>query len=129
VGAELRWEPAPLTVQGDPMRLHQVPANLVGNAAEASRPRRAGRVHPMRPRDTTAAAHEAQLRCYRRMSGAEKVALAAQLSEDVRAVAMAGIRARHPEYSDREARHALHRLLLGDTLFSRAWPLAPRLAP
>lgn len=83
----------------------------------------------MRPRDTTPAAHEAQLRCYRRMSGAERVALAAQLSEDVRAVAMAGIRSRHPEYSDREAWYALQRLLLGDELFGRAWPLAPRLVP
>ncbi|HWO22001.1 MAG TPA: hypothetical protein VNO30_24735 [Kofleriaceae bacterium] len=83
----------------------------------------------MRPRDTSPAAHEAQLRCYRRMSGAEKVALAAQLSEDVRAVARAGIRTRHPEYSDREVWYALQRLLLGDELFDRAWPLAPRLAP
>jgi hypothetical protein len=83
----------------------------------------------VRPRDTTLDAHEAQLRCYRRMSGSEKVALAAQLSEDVRDIAMAGIRARHPEYSDREVWYALMRLLLGDDLFVRAWPLAPRLAP
>jgi hypothetical protein len=71
----------------------------------------------MRSRDTTDAAHEAQLRCYRAMSGAARVALAAQLSEDIRAVAMAGIRARHPEYSDRDAWHALRQLLLGDELF------------
>jgi hypothetical protein len=63
------------------------------------------------------------------MSGAQRVAIAAQLSEDGRAVAMAGIRARHPEYSDREAWYALQRLLLGDELFGGAWPLAPRLAP
>ena len=83
----------------------------------------------MRPRDTSPDAHEAQLRCYRRMSGAEKVALAVQLSEDIRAVALAGIRTRHPEYSDREAWYALQRLLLGDDLFGRAWPQAPRLDP
>jgi hypothetical protein len=63
------------------------------------------------------------------MSGAERVALAAQLSEEIRAVAMAGIRSRHPEYSEREVWYALQRLLLGEELFSQAWPLAPRLAP
>ena len=63
------------------------------------------------------------------MSGAQRVEIAARLSEDVRAIAMAGIRARHPEYSDREIWFALQRLLLGDELFGRAWPLAPRLAP
>jgi hypothetical protein len=83
----------------------------------------------MRSRDTTPAAHEAQLRAYRRMSGAQRVALAAQLSEDVRAVALAGIRARHPEYSEREAWYALQRLLLGDDLFTRAWPHARHIAP
>jgi hypothetical protein len=83
----------------------------------------------MHSRDTTPAAHDAQIRCYRAMSGAARVALAAQLSEDVRAIALAGIRARHPEYSDRDAWYALRRTMLGDELFSRAMPHAPRLAP
>lgn len=77
----------------------------------------------MRPRDTSPAAHQAQLRCYRRMSGAQKVALAAQLSDDVRAVALAGICARHPRV--RRARGLVR--AAAPPLGRR--PLRPRLAP
>src|SRR5688572_9574212 len=51
------------------------PPSRVSGAVPASRSASAGRgrVRSMRPRDTTPAAHEAQLRCYRRMSGAERV--------------------------------------------------------
>lgn len=83
----------------------------------------------MRSRDTSLAAHEAQMECYRRMTPAARVAAAAEMSEDTRAIAAAGIRARHPMYSGSEVRHALLRLLLGDDLFRRAWPHAPLLPP
>lgn len=55
--------------------------------------------------------------------------LAVEMSEDVRAIAAAGIHARHPTYSSDDVQHALHRLLLGDDLFERAWPHAPLLPP
>lgn len=83
----------------------------------------------MRPLDTTAAAHAAQMACYRRMTPAQRVEIAAQMSEDVRAIVAAGVRARHPHYSADDVRHALFRPLYGDDLFSRAWPHAPLLAP
>jgi len=83
----------------------------------------------MRPRDTSLAAHQAQIDCYRRMTPAARVAAAAEMSEDTRAIAAAGIRARHPTYSGTDVRHALLRLLLGDELFRRAWPHAPLLPP
>lgn len=63
------------------------------------------------------------------MSPSERVAIAGQLSEDLRAQAAISIQKRHPEYSDREVRFALFRLLLGDALFQKAWPTAPLLAP
>ena len=50
------------------------------------------------------------------------------MSEDARQVTLAGIRFRHPEYSDDEARHALFRLTLGDDLYKAAWPGRPLLA-
>jgi hypothetical protein len=58
-----------------------------------------------------------------------RVALAVQMSEDARAITMAGIRARHPEYAPAEVEHALFRLVLGDRLYRAAWPDRPLLAP
>jgi len=45
-----------------------------------------------------------------------------RLSEAVRRTSMAGIRQRHPEYSDTDVLVALARLLYGDDLVRRAWP-------
>jgi hypothetical protein len=77
--------------------------------------------------DTSDAAHAAQIECYRRMSGEERVRLAVQMSEDAREITRSGIRARHPDNQPVDVEHALRRLLLGDALFRRAWPAAPLL--
>ena len=55
--------------------------------------------------------------------------LAARLSADVRRLSRAGIRSRHPAYTDDDVELALRRLLYGDDLFRRAWPGCPLLAP
>lgn len=81
------------------------------------------------PSDTSPAAREAQIRWLRQRTPEERVEIAVKMSEDARAIARAGIAARHPEYTDQELTHALHRLLLGDDLFRRAWPRAPLLPP
>jgi hypothetical protein len=83
----------------------------------------------VRSRDTAAESHAAQLAVYRRLGAARRAQLAARLSEDVRALSRAGIRARHPAYSDEEVEFALRRLLHGDDLYRRAWPGRPLLAP
>jgi hypothetical protein len=80
------------------------------------------------PLDTSPEAHEAQLRSLRRLTPSQRVDLAAQMSEDVRTIARAGISARHPEYTATEVHFALLRMLYGDDLFRRAWPNAPLLA-
>ncbi|MCB9760496.1 MAG: hypothetical protein H6739_11710 [Alphaproteobacteria bacterium] len=82
----------------------------------------------MLPLDTTPEAHAVQLQILRSRTGEQRLRMALQLSEDVRAFSRAGIRARHPEYSEQEVTWALHRLTLGDTLFQEAWPDAPLLA-
>jgi hypothetical protein len=47
------------------------------------------------------------------MSPEERLQIAAAMSDEVRSLAEAGIRSRHPELSDDEVRSALAALLLG----------------
>lgn len=83
----------------------------------------------MHPRDTSAASHAAQLAAYRRLGPERRARLAGRLSEDTRALTRAGIRARHPDYTDVDVEHAFRRLLYGDEMFQRVWPGRPLLAP
>jgi len=53
------------------------------------------------------------------MSPAQRVELAARMSEDVRAIAEAGIRKRNPGYSSAEVKAALLAAILGRELASR----------
>jgi hypothetical protein len=79
--------------------------------------------------DTTPEAAAVQLALYRRMSPSDRVRIGHQMSLDARAIALAAIRRRHPAYDEATARWALFRILLGDELFQKAWPDAPRVAP
>lgn len=79
--------------------------------------------------DTTDDAAAVRIELYRKMSPADRCSLAASMSVAARAIALSGIRSRHPDYDETQARWALFRLLVGDTLFRRAWPTAPVLAP
>jgi len=54
-----------------------------------------------------------QREAFRRMTPEQRVALAAEMSDEIRAVAEAGIRHRHPAYSDDQIRAALAAILLG----------------
>jgi hypothetical protein len=83
----------------------------------------------MRPLDTAPESHAAQLEVYRRLGPANRARLAGRLSADARRLTQAGIRARHPEYTDADVEDALRRLLYGDDLFRRAWPGRPLMAP
>lgn len=67
-------------------------------------------------RDTTAAAHEAQLAAFRRLTPSERAVAALQMSEEVRALAAGGLRQRSPLADQAEIDAALRRLLLGRPL-------------
>ena len=71
-----------------------------------------------RPNDTSRAADRRQLEAFRDMTPAARLRLAEVMSTEVRALARAGIRARHPEYSTEEVEAVLAELLLGRTLAS-----------
>jgi hypothetical protein len=79
--------------------------------------------------DTTPEAAAVQLALYRKMSASDRARIAHQMSLDARAIALAAIRRRHPEYDDATTRWALFRILLGDELFQKAWPSAPLVEP
>jgi hypothetical protein len=63
------------------------------------------------------------------MGPSRRASLAVSMSEDVRRIALEGIRQRHRDYSERDTRLALYRLLLGDKLFCAAWPTDPLVRP
>lgn len=64
--------------------------------------------------DTSEQADAVQLAIYRRLGGAERVAIAFRLGVLVRETTTAGIRRRHPGYTNEQAERAFRRLILGD---------------
>ena len=61
-------------------------------------------------RDTSPKAEAIQREILRRMSGAERLELAFQMSEDIRRLRLDGIRYRHPEWTDEQVKKELIRL-------------------
>lgn len=74
------------------------------------------------PADTTPDADDVQLEAYRRLGGAGRVATMFRLNDMVRKTAMAGIKRRHPEYSEWQVEWAWQRLTLGDVLTREVFP-------
>jgi hypothetical protein len=67
----------------------------------------------MPSRDTSTTALERQWAAFRRMTPEQRVAAAAEMSDEIRAVTEAGIRHRHPACTDAEVRAALAAIVLG----------------
>jgi hypothetical protein len=76
----------------------------------------------MIPRDTDAEAARVQMECWARLGPARRVALAIEMSEETREIALAGIRDREPGLDDWGARLQLARALFGVALADAAWP-------
>ena len=61
--------------------------------------------------DTTPRAAAIQLQLYRKAGAARRVQIAVELSDAVRETALAGIRRRHPEYSEEEVKADFMRIV------------------
>lgn len=81
------------------------------------------------PLDTSEETHRRQRDIYLKLGGAARAAIAFQLSETIRNLAMAGIRRRHPGYTNEELLRAWARLTLGDDLCRAVWPGRPLVEP
>lgn len=66
--------------------------------------------------DTSAAARRVQVESLRRLDGPTRLRMALEMSEEARAVTLAGIRHRHPGWSDAAVHEELLRLMLGRAL-------------
>lgn len=70
----------------------------------------------IRPVDTTSEARRVHLDILRRMSGAERLAMAFEMSDTAHALTQAGIRLRHPAWTDEQVHEELLAVLLGRRL-------------
>jgi hypothetical protein len=69
-----------------------------------------------RPADTGSEAWRVQREIFRRMTGPERLTMAFEMSDAARALTEAGIRHRHPDWTDEEVHDALLERLLGKPL-------------
>ena len=70
----------------------------------------------IRSADTSAVAHAAQLKAWRRMTPAERIAIAAEMSDALRRLVEAGVRSRHPDDAEPQVQAAVAEALLGPEL-------------
>ena len=74
------------------------------------------------PYDTLDEAAMVQFEVLKKMGPAKRAELAVQLSNTLRQITEAGVRHRHPEYTDEQVTLAALRLSIGDELFKQAFP-------
>jgi hypothetical protein len=74
------------------------------------------------PADTTLDAARLQAEVFRRMSPERRLELGFEMTAALRERLAAGVRGRHPDYTQEQVRLAVARLTLGDDLFSRVFP-------
>jgi hypothetical protein len=76
----------------------------------------------LHPGDTSSEAAAVQVEVFRRAGPEGRLRMALEMSEEMARVVDAGVRMRHPEYTDDEVRLAGIRIRLGDELFRAVYP-------
>lgn len=69
----------------------------------------------MRSPDTAPAAHRVQVEIWRRMGSEARLALALQMSDDLRATVADGVRLRNPRHDAAAVARVVHGLWLGES--------------
>jgi hypothetical protein len=75
-----------------------------------------------RPLDTTFEVEDVQIRALRDMTPEQRLDIAIQLTNTSRRLLAAGVRLRHPDYSDEMIHHAVIKATLPEHLFLAAYP-------
>ena len=68
------------------------------------------------PRDTSPESHRRYIAALRRMTPEQRLVTAATMNAEIRTLAEAGVRSRHPQFGPEEVREALAERLLGREL-------------
>ena len=79
------------------------------------------------PADTTPEAAWVQMQIYRQMPAEKRLLLALEMSDGVREICAAGVRAQYPNFTDEQVRLIVIRRMLGEELFHKAYPKHPPL--
>ena len=65
------------------------------------------------PSDTSPEAAAIQAEIFRRMTPEERLRIALELSEEMRNIALSGLRSRHPEMSEEQLKREMMRIMYG----------------
>ncbi len=79
--------------------------------------------------DTSVEAEKKQIEILREMGPEKRLMISISLAQTARKLMAAGIKLRHPDYSEDQVRLATIRLVLGETLFEAVYPEARDLRP
>ena len=70
-------------------------------------------------KDTTPEAHKKQVEILRKLSPEQLALISLELSDNVRQIAIEGIRRMHPDFTETRIRRELLRRLVGDELYQK----------